>query len=338
MMFYLIRDGEVNQHDHPVGLIVLRSPIPAYWFLEIFLLILKQFQATMVKIIHMSGSRLIVLLLLMAITRSLTAQDGPQAISVMTYNIWYDNPDNAGNAWSDRVAGVLKTLGEHDPDILCVQEALEHQVADLKGAGYNVYGRGRDDGDKAGEFTAIFYNPVTFNQIESGVFWLSEYPDSAGSVGWDAVLPRTVTWVKLQVSGSGKNLYVFNTHFSHVGEKARLESARLLKEKITEVSGNVPVILTGDFNCKPGSAPHQVLADPSGNNVLADTRFVAEKEQKGKEFTFVGAVFTGVPGDLIDHIFVSSGWTVSESFIFDNCIDGRCPSDHLPVVAILQQK
>ena len=286
----------------------------------------------------MSGTRLIFQLLLMSVPWSLSAQVEAQAISVMSYNIWYDNPGNAGNAWSDRVEGVMKTLGKHDPDIFCVQEALEHQVADLEGAGYNAYGRGRDDGNIAGEFTAIFYDPETFIQTDSGVFWLSEYPDSAGSVGWDAVLPRTVTWLKLQVSGSGNSLYVFNTHFSHVGEKARLESARLLKEKIAEISGNLPVILTGDFNCKPGSAPYQVLADRSGDHVLADARFAAPKEITGVDFTFVGADFTGIPGDLIDHVFVSSGWTVSDAFIDDNCIDGRCPSDHLPVVAILLQK
>ena len=72
--------------------------------------------------------------------------------------------------------------------------------------------------------------------------------------------------------------------------------------------------------------------------MLSDARFAAEKEQKGMDFTFVGADFIGIPGDLIDHVFVSSGWTVSDTFIDDNCLDGRCPSDHLPVVAILMQK
>ena len=101
----------------------------------VFLIILRHFQATTLKINLMFGPRIIFQLLFMAVIWPLTAQVGPTAISVMSYNIWYDNPSNPGNAWSDRVDGVLKTLKDHDPDILCVQEALEHQVADLEVAG-----------------------------------------------------------------------------------------------------------------------------------------------------------------------------------------------------------
>ena len=44
-------------------------------------------------------------------------------------------------------------------------------------------------------------------------------------------------------------LWVFNTHFDHIGNHAREKSTDLILKKINSIkSKDIPVILTGDFN------------------------------------------------------------------------------------------
>ena len=259
-------------------------------------------------------------------------QEVSPPIRLTTYNIWYDNPGNQGNAWSDRVDGVLETLDELEPGVLCVQEALHHQLEDIQSAGFSSFGVGRDDGLDAGEFTAILYRPELFNLLDGGTFWLSETPDSPGSLGWDAVLPRIATWVKLEDRKSGKAFFVVNTHLSHVGETARLESVKLILAKAGKISGNAPLIICGDFNFKPGSEPYAYLTRENEAFTFYDSRALSPSHPDDPGFSFAGADFMGTPGNIIDHIFTSGGIDVSTSRIFNNCKKGRCPSDHLPVV------
>ncbi len=262
----------------------------------------------------------------------LQSQEGPVTLRVMSYNIWYDNPGNEGNAWTDRAPGVLRTLQKLDPDILCVQEALFHQILDLQQAGYSYYGVGRDDGHDKGEHSAILYRNNHFEILDGGTFWLSEDPDSAGSVGWDAVLPRIVTWVKLKELDKGHSFYVFNTHLSHVGEAARMNSVQLILERIAYHAGEYPVLLTGDFNFKRDSRPYVHISDSREPIALDDARDRVGQDRDDPGYSFVGQDFTGDPGHIIDHIFISENVEVTRAGIHSNCEKGRCPSDHLPVV------
>ena len=53
-----------------------------------------------------------------------------QEMTVMTFSVRYDNPDDGLSAWplrKERVAGVMRQA-----DIIGVQEALERQVSDLE--------------------------------------------------------------------------------------------------------------------------------------------------------------------------------------------------------------
>jgi endonuclease/exonuclease/phosphatase family metal-dependent hydrolase len=47
-----------------------------------------------------------------------------------------------------------------------------------------------------------------------------------------------------------------NLHFDHVGDVARVNSAKLILEKIKELNPkNLPLTLTGDFNLTDDSEP-----------------------------------------------------------------------------------
>ncbi|MDX1619310.1 MAG: endonuclease/exonuclease/phosphatase family protein, partial [Balneolaceae bacterium] len=194
-------------------------------------------------------------------------------------------------------------------------------------------GVGRTDGKQAGEFSPIFYNSRRFEKLDNGTFWLSKTPDTP-SRGWDAALPRIVSWVRLEERDSGTEFYFFNTHFDHRGEKARRESAGLILRKIGELAGeSVPVIVTGDFNAAPDSDPYSVLTAE-----LRDAMKVSLHPHYGPEATFLAEggpfnVGSGKEGRRIDYIFVNERVEVKHHGIIGTFREGRFPSDHLPVVA-----
>src|SRR5690606_30892427 len=173
-----------------------------------------------------------------------------QTLEVMTYNIRYDNPGDAPNHWDNRKEFLISQLRYHAPDVLGTQEGLVHQLRDIdRGlANYAYFGVGRDHGDEKGEFTAIFYNTDKLELISESTFWLSPTPDIP-SKGWDAALPRICTYGIFERRVDGSRFMVFNTHFDHVGTKAREESSKLILEKMKELnSGGLPTVLCGDLN------------------------------------------------------------------------------------------
>lgn len=256
------------------------------------------------------------------------------ALTVMTYNIRFNNPDDGPNAWPNRREAVNELISRYNPDLLGVQEALFDQIHDIdNGLGhYSWFGAGRDDGIVKGEFSAIFYRDDRFELLDGATFWLSETPDVPGSMGWDAACPRVVTWVKLKDRSSGEILFHFNTHFDHMGDTARMESTRLLMSRIKEIAGDYPVIITGDFNLRESEDPYLILTDESKDFHLTDTRHRV-KPAEGPDYTYMGFDFVGEPGEIIDYIFVRNFNDVISHQINTDNNNGIYPSDHLPVLA-----
>ena len=117
-------------------------------------------------------------------------------LDVGTYNLRNNRNDDAkqGNGWDVRRDVVAKLLLFHDFDIFGTQECYNDQLEDLKQRmpNYNYIGVARDDGNKEGEYSAIFYRTDKFEVLKSGNFWLSENPEKPG-LGWDAVCVRICT-------------------------------------------------------------------------------------------------------------------------------------------------
>jgi endonuclease/exonuclease/phosphatase family metal-dependent hydrolase len=259
--------------------------------------------------------------------------------TVVTYNIRYDNPDDGPNVWTNRRDAMVKYLRETKADLIGMQEVLPQQRNYLaeRLTDYAVYSVGRDDGVK-GEATPIFYRKERYELLDKGTFWLSETPDKVGSKGWDAGLPRVVSWVKLRDKLADKPLLAVNTHFDNRGVQARLESAKLLARKTDQLDGDgasvLPVVLTGDFNCTARQEPYKVLVAKSDENgKLIDAQFISQRPHAGGESTSNG--FKEIrPGAKIDFIFVRSLAVLSHK-IDDPRVEGRFVSDHQPVQATL---
>lgn len=258
-------------------------------------------------------------------------------IYVLTYNIRWANPDDTPNTWNLRKYKVFSVIKEAKPDVFGLQEALYEQVQDMEKAfpDYARVGVGRDDGDTAGEFSPLFFDEHKYKLLSSGTFWLSQTPSVTGSRGWDAACNRVVTWVHLKAYKTGKVFFVFCTHFDHMGEIARRNSATLILKAVDSLTGNNPAILVGDFNSVPGSEPYRLITDQSNPNHLLNSRDNCKKPS-GPKYTYTGFKVGAQPGEQIDYIFLKNKIQVV-SFRVNNTNNGEYyPSDHLPVSAALK--
>src|SRR5258705_1409879 len=176
--------------------------------------------------------RIIGAVLLIFLFVSVSAQE----FNVMTFNIRLNTAVDSLNAWPYRKDKVASQILFHKIDLLGIQEALHVQIMDLKERlpQYKYVGVGRDDGREKGEYSAIFYDTTRFQLLQGQTFWLSETPEEPGSKSWDAAYTRVVTWAKLKDRKTKKEFFAFNTHFDHMGQVARRESAKIVLKRVKE--------------------------------------------------------------------------------------------------------
>ncbi len=283
-----------------------------------------------------------------------------QQLRVASYNLRYDNPEDLLNNWKYRKDVIGKQILFHDFDIFGTQEGFHHQLEDLSQRlpTYAYIGVGRDDGKKEGEHSAIFYKTDMFQLLEQGGFWLSQDPTHPNK-GWDAVLPRICSWGKFREKSTGLAFFFFNVHFDHVGTVARKESAKLILEKVKDLAGNYPTVLTGDFNVDQHSDSYLVL---NNSHVLIDAYHKATLKY-GAGGTFNGFNVDSRSESRIDHIFVTNNFRVLKHGILTDTYQtskadleelvnsgtypqeiilyqskARLPSDHYPVLCVIEYK
>ncbi|HNY23548.1 MAG: endonuclease/exonuclease/phosphatase family protein [Bacteroidales bacterium] len=265
----------------------------------------------------------IVLLVLAAVLcNSCSAQ---REIRVMSYNIRLSLVDDGENNWNIRRHASPEMIRTLAPDIIGLQESVNEQVVYLleQLPEYAKVGVAREDGAARGEYSAVLFLKDKYEALADGTFWLSETPQEP-SFGWDAACMRIVTWVHLRDRESDKELYVFNTHFDHIGKIARKESARLLVSKTGEIAGDVPcVFITGDFN-----APiDDELFEPLKEHFLQAR---AEAPLTDSLTTYNGwGTFQGKP---IDHIFYKGAKALVYHTVTEN-FGVPYVSDHYPAIA-----
>ena len=257
-----------------------------------------------------------------------------EPINAMSFNIRYDNPEDGPQNWHHRKENVVRMINFYDLDIIGMQEVLVGQLNYLETnlKQYKTVGVGREDGKEKGEFSPIFYRKDRFKELKSGTFWLSETPQMV-SKGWDAALERIATWVVLKDKTSGREFIFMNTHFDHIGDIARIESAKLLKNKSIELAEDLPLILTGDFNLVPESEGIKTLIESDGKNTLVNSSSVADITY-GPDWTTCG--FDNRPfheRKVIDYIFVKGIKKVDKYAVLSEMLNDIFLSDHCPVLA-----
>ncbi len=265
-------------------------------------------------------------------------------VRVMSYNIRYGTAKDGDNHWDKRKDFLIETIKAFNPDLLGTQETLGFQRDFLaeKLSGYEVLGVGRDDGQETGEMTALYFKRARFEKLDGGHFWLSETPNIPGSKSWDTSLTRMVTWVKLRdkLQSKSKPLMYFNTHFDHRGEQARVESAKLIRRKVEEAAKTCRVIVTGDFNAGEDTQPYQAFFGSLDGkpSLVRDVYRTTHPKREANEGTFSAFKADATTGPRIDWIGVSSEWEVLKSEIDRTTREGRTPSDHFAMIAVIRPK
>lgn len=269
-----------------------------------------------------------IIFLLLAAAACLNCGGGKKQITVLSYNIRYATANDGANSWDNRKSSTLKMFNDIKPDLVGMQEVLKNQydyIAENMSE-YGMAGVGRDDGEYGGEMMAVMYRKKRFELLETGNFWLSQTPEKV-SKGWDGACNRMVTWLRLRDKKLGKEVFLFNTHLDHEGQKARAESSKLIVAKIREIAGDNIVFLTGDFNAGPDNG---VLAPIAAAYLSA--RDEAPETDNSPTFNDWGQSSYPEP---IDHIYYQD----AVPLVFEVVKDGygsEYISDHYPVKAVFR--
>ncbi len=265
-------------------------------------------------------------------------KNSTKPLRAMSFNIRLGVAEDGDNHWDNRKDLVIQTIRNFDPDFVGTQETWNFQAEYFrqKLPEYTYVGRSRQQ-DNNGEQCGILFRNSRFDRLVEGHFWLSESPDRPGSKSWDSSLPRMVTWLKLWDRENSQSFYVINTHFDHRGPQARVESARMIRNFIKELPANAQAVVTGDFNATVDSEPYRALFGPleDAESPVIDSFRIVHPEGDSPSGTFNG--FKGTEtGARIDWIAVSRSIETVQADIDRSSFDGRFPSDHFPVTAVVK--
>lgn len=259
--------------------------------------------------------------------------DHADTVRVMTFNVRYDTDEDGELAWPHRKHRVASVIRFHRPDVIGLQEPLEHQLAYLREQlpAYDWVGVGRVDGETEGEHGPVGFRRSRFALQDHNTFWLSETPHVSGSKHPEASYPRMATWAELRDRHTGRSFVACNTHFEHRSATAREESAGLVRRRLDDIASDTPAVVTGDLNCTETDHPYELLTAADGDGCrLYDAQYHSEHGHHGPTVTFNR--FDGAT-EKIDYVFVTDGLGVFQHAVVDDHWDGVPPSDHAPVVA-----
>jgi len=252
-------------------------------------------------------------------------------LNVLSVNLRKETEEDGENNWPHRKGLVVRLINEIGPHLFGTQEGRKPQVYELLDAleGYGIADRHRE-WDPERFYPCIFFRRDTLEILESGDRWLSETPQVHASKSWGSAYPRLATWARCRSKDSRVNFFFACTHMDHVSAEARRGQAGVLRDLLQEKATHaLPLILVGDFNDVPGSAPYQTLTAH-----LKDV-WVESRSHDAGEGTWHGFSGEAQKGRL-DWILVSQEVFTEEARILRASYQGRYPSDHFPVNATLR--
>jgi endonuclease/exonuclease/phosphatase family metal-dependent hydrolase len=259
----------------------------------------------------------------------------PPDIQVMTYNIrrrmtrlMPHSPDR----WVRRRDLVQRLLEAEQPVILGVQEALPDQAGFVRhalGESYRSVGYGRN-ANKRGEGCPLFYDGDRVELLDWTQTALSSTPSVPGSTTWGNPTPRVAVAATFRGRASGVEFRAINTHFDQFSRRSRMHSVAELLRLVAETS--LPTVVTGDFNTDDDSLPHELLVN---SGVLADTWDTAKVHLTESWGSFANYGPPTLERKRIDWILATPTVSVLRVGINVTRYDGKWPSDHAPVQAVV---
>lgn len=163
--------------------------------------------------------------------------------------------------------------------------------------------------------------------------------NSEHRMSWRNHYRRICTWARLIDRQTSRSFYVYNTHLDHQSPLARGNGVRLIMQTIASRPSADPFVLCGDFNASEDS---KIIAYLKGVEPLETPSPIAlvdswrvmhpENSDCGTASHFIGSR----EPLKIDYIMTTPNTRVLASEILRVDRDGRHPSDHYPVTALLR--
>jgi len=245
------------------------------------------------------------------ISLSQEVPDSSVKVRVLTFNI-YHGATMKGDFDLDLIAGVIKAA---DPDLVALQEV---DFMTRRARGYDL---ATELGWRTGR-ASLFGRAMTYDGGEYGEAVLSRY---SFIVSRNIPLPYTGNnepRAALEVTTilpSGDTIVFIGTHLDHTGDETdRILQAKRINEMLVGV--RYPVILVGDLNAEPGSAPIMLLEEHWGSAYDKDVP--------------VPTYPSGVPSKKIDYVmyYPKERWRVISSEVIQDSV----ASDHCPYLVVLE--
>jgi len=254
----------------------------------------------------------------------------------MSFNVRGSHHPDGENAWENRAALNGATIRRHAPALIGCQEFQDGNLRAYEaGLPEYEYALGpRYENRRPHAHNAIFWDRSRLELVRAGGFWLSETPDRF-SKSWATRQVRSLNWALLRLLPGGGGFLHLNTHLDHVSEAAREEGAGLVVRWLERSGVEVPVVLTGDFNCEPGTAAYRTFARAG----FADAHILAGNAPANTFHAFKGEGYLPRREGRIDWILLRDGphrrWAVRSCEVVRDAAPPVYPSDHYPVLARL---
>ena len=228
------------------------------------------------------------LALALGLTPATASDKSADTLTVVTLNLWHDQRD-----WPKRLSVILPELRRLKPDVLCLQEVLQHE---------NLRNQAQTLADSLGchfEFASV-------DSVESAKRYGNAVltPHKVLASGTRNLEPkddyRVVAHIRFEWRGRAVDAYSTHLHHTKEGGAIRATQIRHLLAYVDSTRGDGPLVLAGDFNAEPGT-PEMELLKP---RYVSAFRAVHPKATRDEAATY-NKRFGPDPGQ-IDHIFTES--------------------------------
>jgi endonuclease/exonuclease/phosphatase family metal-dependent hydrolase len=260
-------------------------------------------------------------------------------------------PEDNGteNDWQHRLPKVTHLIAHYAPTIVGLQEVSATQMKPLTqnlAMSTNLTGVGIYPTLPPVELGLGFLYDTKLLELTAApkTIWLNEAQNRRDASAWDgSSYERFLIYARFNHTPTNIKFWCITTHFDHLGQQARSESAKIVTTLAAQLEG--AVIVTGDFNCFPqlgGDALYQLLTTHQPSVVdsanLAKTTFGVAGSWIGWSYD----QYRQKEGHAkYYHIFIKDVSTVHQHGIIDDMFwDNRLqkelyPSDHRPVISDL---
>eukprot|EP00252_Welwitschia_mirabilis_P017265 TRINITY_DN38278_c0_g1_i1.p1 TRINITY_DN38278_c0_g1~~TRINITY_DN38278_c0_g1_i1.p1 ORF type:complete len:457 (-),score=72.16 TRINITY_DN38278_c0_g1_i1:149-1519(-) len=218
----------------------------------------------------------------------------PDKFVVMTYNILgeinaskhkelYESVPPSVMEWTNRKRLIFQEVCMWKPDVMCLQEVdhFEELVEEFQKIGYSGIFKGRTG--EAQDGCAMFWKTAFVNLLEEDSIEFNEY-DLRNNVAQICVF-------EVNKNPQAKRVVIANTHllFNPKRGDIKLGQVRILLNEVHFLSrkwGDVPVVISGDFNATPQSALYKFLANSTLNLQKHNREAISGQMENHRHFQY----------------------------------------------------